>query len=433
MSDGTHASPFAALFEWERKNRDGSGGGGGSAKVQVQGKQRSFKLRPGGAAVRRFHAGHRLAGTKINNIVKVKYVRPNRDATRHIIQHIDYIEKREREADEPERKFYGKEGERSRDDVIDSIMKNRGDKAAMFKIILSPKQNELNQIEYASEIMRRFEDRSGIRTDWSMVEHKNTQYHHVHIVMPGRDESGYSYRLEQDHLELMREIANQHQYEIQRLDYEYERQVRHEFGHTRDEANMILLSQKDRRDMKDLGVYRPELDEMVKEDLLQKDEFDPVHFSQHLQKEELAQTEVRTEHLASEGATLYAIATGKESVSEISHETRVEQSGEQEKNDEKTDKLIDEAKEAVLGAEKIVTGHEWSGLGAFSDPTAIEEPFDLSAEAQQLFASQQGILQELNEMNAPETVKVELKLEESLDNVSKDLDEIDKDDSDRSL
>lgn len=282
--DETQASPFAALFEWERKN---SGGGGGRAKIEVEGKTGSFKLRPGGRkGERRFHAGHRLAGTKINNIVKVKFVKNNRDATRHIIQHIDYIQKREREMDEPERKFYGRDGrERSRDDVIKSVMQNRGEEAAMFKIILSPKQNELNQIAYTAEIMRRFEENTGIKTDWSVIEHRNTQYHHVHIVMPGKDMDGRSYRLEKEHLDLMRELANEYQYELQGIDYEYEKQVEQEFGYTRDEANTILQSVKDTRDMKDLGVYKPEVDKLVRDDLLPPTNFDEIHFAQQLQKE----------------------------------------------------------------------------------------------------------------------------------------------------
>lgn len=277
--DETDASPFAALFEWERKNS----GGGGRAKIQVAGGQPSgSKLGPGGGrtGVRRFHAGHRLAGTKINNIVKVKYVRNNHDAARHIIQHIDYIEKRERDRDEPERKFYGGDGERSRDEVIDSVMKNRGEHAAMFKIILSPKQNELNHILYASEIMRRFEERTGIKTDWSMVEHKNTEHHHVHIVMPGKDMDGRSFRLEQEHLDWFREIANEYQYEIADLDYTYEKQVEKEFGNLREEADLLLASARDYRDMKDLGVKNPVLDKDAKE-LLQPG-FDDVYFRKQL-------------------------------------------------------------------------------------------------------------------------------------------------------
>lgn len=283
--DETEASPFAALFEWERKN-GGGGGGGGGAKNQVQAGSSGSKLRPGGRkGERRFHDGHYLANTKINNIVKAKYVKNNHDAARHIIQHIDYIQKRERDRDEPERKFYGRDGERSRDDVVESVMNNRGEQAAMFKIILSPKQNELNHIEYTAEIMRRFEEQSGIKTDWSMVEHKNTDHHHVHIVMPGKDMEGRSYRLEVEHLDLFKEIANEYQYELQGYDYQLEKQIQQEFGYTREESERLLISQRDSRDMRDLGVYRPGVDRLVRDDLLPPKNFDDVYFRQQLEKE----------------------------------------------------------------------------------------------------------------------------------------------------
>ncbi len=279
----TDASPFAALFAWERNTY---AGGGGRAKVQVVGAGGGgSKLRGGNHGVRRFNAGQRLAGSRINNIVKVKYVKNNHDARRHIIQHVDYIQKRERDKDEPERKFYGRDGERSRDDVVDSIMQNRGKDAAMFKIILSPKQNELAHIPYAKEIMERFEEKSGIKTDWSMVEHKNTQHHHVHIVMPGKDVEGHSYRLEKEHLDMLKEIANEYQYELQLMDYQREMDIQREFGFTRDEATLMYEAQRDFKDMKDLGVRRPDIDKLVREEVLPPAEFDDVYFAQQLQKE----------------------------------------------------------------------------------------------------------------------------------------------------
>jgi len=281
----TYASPFAALFEWERNTY---AGGGGKARTEVLGaggSSKGPKLRPVFGGEKRFNQGQRLFTSKVNNIVKVKYVKNNHDAARHIIQHIDYIQKRERSDDEPERKFYGRDGERHRDDVIDSVIKNRGDDAAMFKIILSPKQNELDHIKYASEIMERFEEKSGIKTDWSMVQHRNTQFHHVHIVMPGRDVDGHSYRLEPEHVQLFKEIANSYQYELQGINYEREMEIQREFGFTRDEANLLYEAHRDIRDMKDLGVYRPDIDVLVRQTLLPDTNFDDVYFAQQLQKE----------------------------------------------------------------------------------------------------------------------------------------------------
>ena len=279
------ASIFTALREWERKN--GGGGGGGKGKVDSS---KPGKLRLGASkGVRRFHPGHRLSGQRINNIVKVKFVQNNNDSRRHIMAHLEYIQDREREQNEPERKFYGRDGERTREDVANTMLRNRGDKAAMFKIILSPKQNELNHIEYAKEIMRRFEEKTGIITDWALVEHRNTEHHHVHIVMPGRDMDGISYRLEKEHLDLLRELANEYQYELQDLVYEREKQIEYEFGNTREEVNLLIESSKrDRADMKELGVLDPELDRQIQKDLLPPTNWDNLYFRGQLEREMMA-------------------------------------------------------------------------------------------------------------------------------------------------
>jgi hypothetical protein len=283
--DESSASIFAAFYEFERKYGSG-GGGGGKPKIEVAGKG-GGKLRLGGGnrGQRVFHPGHRLAGTRINNVVKVKYVRNNNDATRHIIQHIDYIEKRERGREEKERTFYDRNGEKTRDQTIDTIMKNRGEHAAMFKIMLSPKQNELDHVKYTREIMARFEEKTGIVTDWILVKHENTQYHHVHIVMPGKDVDGNSFRLEKEHLDLLREIANEYQYELQDRDYKYERQIEHEFDLIRDQFNRMIEMQRDRRDQKSLGIYRPDIDKQVEEDLLHPTNFDDLKFIKQLENE----------------------------------------------------------------------------------------------------------------------------------------------------
>jgi hypothetical protein len=299
MKEETQITPAAALFDWDRKNA--GGGGGGRAKMQLEAKSFGIKLRTGGLKFqRRFHAGHHLSSFKINNIVKVRYVKNDHDSTRHIIQHIDYLLHRERDRDEPERKFYGRDGERSRDDVIDTVMKNHGDEAAMFKIILSPKQNELNHILYTAEIMRRFEEQTGIKTDWSLVEHKNTQHHHVHIVMPGRDMDGNSFRLEDEHLDLLRELANEYQYELQDIEYQWEKQVEQEFGYSREEAELMLIAQKDRQDMKDLGVYQPGVDKVVTEEILRPTNLDQIQFVQQLQKQFWNETSKDFQDLQSE-------------------------------------------------------------------------------------------------------------------------------------
>ena len=432
------ASAFAALLNWERKDqRRRDSDGSGTPKVQIQGK--GGKLRLGGGAkkgVRFFHKGHYLSGTKINNVVKVKYVKNNNDARRHMIEYIDYIEKRERDVNEPERKFYGRDGVLSRDKVVETMMTNRGDDAAMFKLILSPKQNELDHIQYTSEIMQRFEKQTGIKTDWSVVEHKNTEYHHVHIVMPGRDMNGNSYRLEREHLDLFRELANEYQYELQDRVYEQERQIELEFGLTEDEAHVLIESQRDKRDMKELGVTRPDVDKLVRDELARPTNFDPVSFSQQLQKEigeEAAkdfapskQTDIEQdlhldrldpespESVQKEAHVLLALASPADQVDRETDKDKIDIKQPGKDGPEDKDQAVDWEKsedkeeigrtnelsaDAMVLADKLESRQELAGLTGINHPTFTHDQADLQAEARMLFHIQQELTKVIESMD----------------------------------
>lgn len=277
MKDETNASPFAAIRKTERL---------------VPGVAKAPRLTPTSKSRIRsrlntkiYHKRHYLSNSRINNIVKVKFVKNNKDSTRHIIKHIIYLEERSRAPEEPKRKFYDREGTvRNRDQVIKTMLDSRGPSAAMFKIILSPKQNELNHFQYTQEIMSRWEDLHGIITEWHAIEHKNTEHHHVHILMPGTDIDGRPFRLELDHINSLREIANEYQYELQLMRQEIERGIEQEFGYDRDELIKLLHRQEDAKTAKEIGIYNPELDKVVEDELARPTNFDPTYFSEEIQR-----------------------------------------------------------------------------------------------------------------------------------------------------
>lgn len=278
------ASIFSALKDEREKER--KGGGGGKPKHKLTDKSRPLRIRRISTTVR-YNKGQRLARSRINNVVKARYVPNNSDATRHIIQHTDYILKREREPEEPERKFFNRNRDNiSRDEVIDTMLENKG-KAAMFKLIFSPNQNELNHEEFIREVMARWELETGIVSDWYGVKHANTAHHHVHLEMPGKDVNGKDIIMTPELLDAFREIANQHQYELQRIDYEWERGVQDEFnrGALYEEALRIWEYQNGRELMRELGVTSPELDKATRELLGPPISFDPVQFRNELQRE----------------------------------------------------------------------------------------------------------------------------------------------------
>jgi hypothetical protein len=276
-------SIFASLQAEEKKRKDGAQGPNARIKVST-GSAGSHHVPTTKWGPRLWHRGHYLSSSSINNVIKVRYVKNNADAKRHTNDWLRYIQERERAPEEPERKFFDRDRNNiERDEVQQTLLDGRAKDVAFFKVMLSPKQNELDHEAYTREIMQRWEDITGIKTDWHAVKHENTLYHHVHIVMPGKDVEGHSYRLTREHLELMRDIANEHQYELRDLDYQYEKQVEYEFGKSQEDFERLLMYQSGKELERELGLNSPELEQAVRE-LLPPTNFDDLEFRNELNR-----------------------------------------------------------------------------------------------------------------------------------------------------
>ncbi len=280
----TGASIFSAYDRFRKKER---GGSTRFPRIQLPGSAQRSGSRiyfPKKCWPRVWHPGHRLFGLPINNIVKARYVRKSNDARRHVNDWLRYVQERERSFEEPERKFFdNKRSQIERDEVKQELLANQGEDIAFYKVLLSPKQNELDHETYTREIMTRWEELTGITTNWYAVKHANTQYHHVHLVMPGLDVDGNPYRLNRDDLNLMRELANEYQYEIQDRAYQYEKTIDHELGTAREQLDKFLERREGDDLMRELGVTSKELEEAVK-DLLPPTNFDDIEFRNSLEE-----------------------------------------------------------------------------------------------------------------------------------------------------
>lgn len=175
------------LLDDLRKEREAAGGGGGRARI------RFGATGPRG----RLYAVKPAARSRINCVVKARYVKTSMDAGRHIVAHLRYIEERERGVDEKERDFFDRNRDGiERKEVQRAMLENTGERVAMQKLILSPGDNSLNIREYTRDSMEALEKRMGHELDWYAVVHENTDHHHAHVVIAGKI-PGYERRLEQ--------------------------------------------------------------------------------------------------------------------------------------------------------------------------------------------------------------------------------------------
>lgn len=161
--------------EIERENR--SGGGGGRPQIRLG------KTGPRG----RMYGKAATAPKGTTTIAKSKFIKVGRGSRPAIREHLRYIQERERGADEPERKFFDRDRNGiERKEVFDAMLENRGDRAAMHTLILSPGDNNVNMEEYTRESMKALEERMGHELDWYATIHRNTDHHHAHVVIAGK-------------------------------------------------------------------------------------------------------------------------------------------------------------------------------------------------------------------------------------------------------
>lgn len=166
------------LEERDRDDRRGGGGGGGRARIRFgrTGPRGRMYSTSGAARMR-------------SSVVKSSFVFKSADAARHITAHLRYIQEREKGELEKgkERDFFDREREGIERAEVDQAMKRgQGEKVSMHKIILSPGDNAVDLREYTRESMHALEDRLGHKLDWYGVEHRNTENHHVHVVIAGK-------------------------------------------------------------------------------------------------------------------------------------------------------------------------------------------------------------------------------------------------------
>jgi hypothetical protein len=80
------------------------------------------------------------------------------------------------------------------------IARSRGDPRA-WTMILSPADgHRLDMERYTQQFVEQVERDLGTRIDWIAVVHTNTDHHHAHILLRGRDIEGREFRITRDYL-----------------------------------------------------------------------------------------------------------------------------------------------------------------------------------------------------------------------------------------
>jgi type IV secretory pathway VirD2 relaxase len=213
----------------------------------------------------------------IRALVKHSYIK-GRKGVAKARAHINYLQYRPGEDREKNaRPFF----DRDRDDVLGRDIKERlleqeQRGVTIHKLILSPGINGVDLETYTRETMEHIERQKGLNLEWYAVRHENTDHHHVHVVVMGKERDGHDVRFDrQDHKRLResgdRYLEREHTLdryldrELELLLKRPERERETEYKRQRGDAEyerLLYGDQRDRRRTRDAERDRREWEQL---------------------------------------------------------------------------------------------------------------------------------------------------------------------------
>lgn len=155
---------------------------------------------------------------------------PKVAAMERALAHVKYIQHRPGE----DRGDGGREMFNELDDKLDgkairkAIREQEDNKVVAHKLTLAPEINPEDKKAFTREIMHKLGSEKGLDLNWVAVEHNNTEHHHIHVVVLGKDKNGKEVRIEKEDYGKIREwgdryLERHHPYELEKSRQERER------------------------------------------------------------------------------------------------------------------------------------------------------------------------------------------------------------------
>ena len=134
------------------------------------------------------------------------------------IGHIKYIQHRPgKDREEKPRDVFT-----DREDVADSkilreiVRDYNGRSVVIHKLTLAPEVSPNNPEEFTREVMKKLGDEKGLDLQWWAVCHRNTDNHHIHVVVLSKDRDGQQVRIEKNDYDRMKEFGDDY---LERMQY----------------------------------------------------------------------------------------------------------------------------------------------------------------------------------------------------------------------
>lgn len=128
------------------------------------------------------------------------------------VSHLKYIQ--HRRGDDRERggrDLYDSERDRiDGREVRVSVLESREKSPVFHRLIISPDINPRDMKEFTREVMDEFSRNKDLEIRWVATSHTNTDNHHSHVLIWGRDKKGKQVRIERDDFVHIRKFADEY-------------------------------------------------------------------------------------------------------------------------------------------------------------------------------------------------------------------------------
>lgn len=137
------------------------------------------------------------------------------------IAHIKYIQHRSGKDKEAKRRALFTDREDSTDAKVirELVRDSTGRGVIIHKLTIAPEINPKNPEEFTREVMSQLGAEKGLNLEWWAVCHRNTDHHHIHVVVLPKDRDGRQVRFDKNDYQLLKEFGDEYLERTQYADY----------------------------------------------------------------------------------------------------------------------------------------------------------------------------------------------------------------------
>lgn len=147
------------------------------------------------------------------------------------IAHMKYIRNRpgeDKERDKGRDMFSDSEDRLSTKDMSRAIREQGNPKVVAHKLTLAPEISPEDKKAFTRDVMKNLSREKGLDLEWFAVAHNNTDHHHIHVVVLGKDRNGSEVSLSLRDIDKAKEYADRYLEREQPREFERARERREE-------------------------------------------------------------------------------------------------------------------------------------------------------------------------------------------------------------